>query len=213
MTQSLVEVIGVTRRFESRAETVTALDDVSFTISRGEIVGLVGPSGSGKSTMLHLLVGWDTPDVGSIRRSPELRTSWSSVSTIPQDLGLLPELTARENIALALRLGGGSGVSPSALLDELEMCDLGDRRPHELSLGEQQRVAVARAVVATPDLVVADEPTAHQDESRADAVLAVLVRVARNDGAVLVATHDERLLDRVDRVLQLVDGRLVPATT
>ena len=212
MTEPLIEVIGVTRRFESRAETVVALDDVSFSIASGESVGLVGPSGSGKSTLLHLLVGWDTPDVGSIRRRQGLTTNWSSVSTIPQDLGLLPELTARENVALALRLGGGTGQSPSAVLDELEMGDLGDRRPHELSLGEQQRVAVARAVVGTPDLVVADEPTAHQDEARADAVLSVLVRVARSGGGVLVATHDERLLDRVDRVLQLVDGRLAAAT-
>ena len=212
MTEQLIKVIGVTRRFESRAETVVALNDVSFGIASGESVGLVGPSGSGKSTLLHLLVGWDTPDLGRIRRRRGLTTNWSSVSTIPQDLGLLPELTARENVALALRLGGGTGHSPSAVLDELEMGDLGDRRPHELSLGEQQRVAVARAVVGTPDLVVADEPTAHQDEARADAVLSVLVRVARSGGAVLVATHDERLLDRVDRVLQLVDGRLAALT-
>lgn len=212
MTEPLIEVVGVTRRFESRAETVVALDDVSFGIARGERVGLVGPSGSGKSTLLHLLVGWDTPDTGSIHRRGGLTTNWSSVATIPQDLGLLPELTALENVSLALRLGGGTGASPQALLDELELGELGDRRPYELSLGEQQRVAVARAVVGAPDLVVADEPTAHQDEARADIVLSVLARVARDGGAVVVATHDERLLDQVDRVLQLVDGRLVAAS-
>ena len=209
--RTLLEAVHVTRRFETRAETVVALDDVSFAIQQGEIIGLSGPSGSGKSTLLHVLVGWDRPDTGEVRRSAALGTGWSSLATIPQNLGLLPELNARQNIALAQRLGGRHEIGVDALLAALEMGELADRLPHELSLGEQQRVAVARAVACKPDLVIADEPTAHQDERRADAVLGLLVDVARNGGAVIIATHDTRLLDRVDRVLELADGRLTAA--
>ena len=207
-TTPLIEVSRATRRFVTTAETVVALDDVSFSIGRGELVGLSGPSGSGKSTLVHLLLGWDRPDVGDIRRSDELGDGWGALATIPQDLGLLPELTARQNIALAQRIDGRHDVDIMGLLDELDMIELADRRPDELSLGEQQRVAVARALACSPDLVVADEPTAHQDERRADTVIQMLAHVATRGGAVIVATHDERLLDRVDRVLELFDGRL-----
>lgn len=207
-TPPLIEASHVSRRFTTIAETVVALDDVSFSVVRGEMVGIAGPSGSGKSTLLHLLVGWDRPDDGRILRSDELVGGWASLATIPQDLGLLRELSARQNIALAQRLGGHHGVEITQLLTALDMIELVDRRPDELSLGEQQRIAVARAIACAPDLVVADEPTAHQDERRADAVLDLLLGVASDGGAVIVATHDERLLDRVDRVLELADGRL-----
>lgn len=128
---------------------------------------------------------------------------------MPQELGLIPELTAVQNIRLAGRLSGGDSRSVEELFDLLDLVGLADRMPDELSVGEQQRVAVARAVLCMPRLLVADEPTAHQDERHADQVMAVLAQAASAGGAVLVATHDDRLLAGVDRVLQLLDGRLV----
>ncbi len=178
MTELLV-LDRVSRRFVTRSETVVAVDEVTLRVEPGEVVGLAGPSGSGKSTLLHLVLGWEEPDDGSVRRSTDVASlrGWSGVAAVPQELGLLGELTARA--------------------------------PDELSLGEQQRVAVARAIVAGPRLVVADEPTAHQDERNADLVMAALVGVVRGGGGVLVATHDERVLGSVDRVVRLEDGRVV----
>lgn len=203
----LVRLDRVSRRFRTQAEVVVAVDDVSLWVRPGEIVALVGPSGSGKSTTLNLVLGWESPDAGTVERSIE-RTGWAGVAVVPQELGLLPELTARENVELPVRIIGGSHESADELLDALGLDGLAERFPSELSHGEQQRVAVARAMIARPELVVADEPTAHQDEARADAVMHQLVRVAAGGGGVLVATHDLRLLEGVDRVAYLLDGRI-----
>lgn len=214
-TTPSVELIDVTRRFVRRAETIVAVDAVSVSVGAGEVVGLAGPSGSGKTTLLNLVLGWERPDDGEVRLGDDVvaRRGWSGLGVVPQELGLLPELTAGQNISLPFRLAAGDGVDPAAsvadLADRLELSGLLDRLPTELSLGEQQRVAVARAVVAGPALLVADEPTAHQDERRADLVMDALLQVARAGGGVIVATHDGRLLDRVDRAIHLVDGRLV----
>jgi putative ABC transport system ATP-binding protein len=206
---SILQATGVTRRFRTRAETVTAVDNVSFGLDAGELVGLVGPSGSGKTTLLHLVMGWEHPDSGAIARRDDMPAGWAGLAVVPQELGLLPELTVRQNVELAGRLGGRSAEPVEGLLEELGLVGLAERLPTELSLGEQQRVAVARAAVCSPILLIADEPTAHQDELHADGVIAVLARVAGLGGTVLVATHDDRVLTGVDRVLRIVDGRLV----
>jgi putative ABC transport system ATP-binding protein len=206
----VLELVDVTRRFETRAETIVAVDSVSLTVEAGEVAGLAGPSGSGKSTLLHVVMGWERPDAGQVRRATTtMRAGWSNVAIVPQELGLLPELTARQNVELAGRIARSPMRDTSELLDALRLTDLADRLPEQLSMGEQQRVAVARAAVAAPALLVADEPTAHQDEAHADLVMALLDEVAAAGGAVLVATHDERLLDRVDRVIRMRDGRLL----
>lgn len=214
--EPVVELEHVTRRFVTRAETIVAVDDVSFGVAAGEVVGVVGPSGSGKSTLLHLVLGWERPDDGSIRldRDARQRHGWAGTASVPQELGLLPELTGGQNVRLALRLGGAAAHGPgraAAAIERLGLAALVDRLPAELSLGEQQRFAVARAVAADPRLLVADEPTSHQDEAHADRVMEELVAVAASGGAVIVATHDDRLLDRADRVLGLRDGRVVPS--
>ena len=178
-------------------------------VAAGEIVGLVGPSGSGKTTTLNLILGWERPTKGTVT-STLATAGWRSVAVIPQELGLLPELTAIENVVLPGRLNGGDVPRDvTAVLESLGLDSLADRYPAELSMGEQQRVAVARAVVMSPDLLVADEPTAHQDEQRADQVMEQLAAVASAGGAVIVATHDDRLLERVDRVVRMLDGRRV----
>jgi putative ABC transport system ATP-binding protein len=204
----LLEVREVTRHFRTRAETIMAVDAASLEVWSGEVVGLAGPSGSGKTTLLHLVMGWEDPDTGSVDLHPDLPAGWSGLAVVPQELGLLPELTARQNVELAGRLGGPLTRSASDLFDRLGLAQLADRLPSELSQGEQQRVAVARAVACGPGLLVADEPTAHQDELHADMVMAMLHQVADNGGSVIVATHDERLLDGVDRVLRILDGKL-----
>lgn len=206
---TVIRLTGVTRRFVMPGETVTALDDVSFEVNSGEIIGVVGPSGSGKSTLLNIVVGWDRADGGHVERTATPWTGWHELAVVPQDLGLLAELTTRQNVALADRLAAGTGHDIDGLCRSLGLDELTERLPGELSLGEQQRVAVARAVVASPALLVADEPTAHQDERNADRVMEALVEVVADSGAVIVATHDERLLEHVDRVVRLVDGRVL----
>jgi len=205
----VLTVCSASRWFEMPSARVTAVDDVSLQIDVGEIVGLAGPSGSGKTTLLNLVAGWETPDSGTVVRNTGQRRGWGSLAVVPQELGLIPELTAIQNIQLAGRLGGGDSRTVGDLFELLDLVGLADRMPDELSVGEQQRVAVARAVLCMPRLLVADEPTAHQDERHADQVMAVLADAAAAGGAVLVATHDDRLLAGVDRVLQLLDGRLV----
>ena len=203
---------SASRWFETPSARVTAVDDVSFEIGRGEIVGLAGPSGSGKTTLLNLVAGWELPDAGEVEYHAEPVRGWNSLAVVPQELGLLPELNAVQNVRLAGRLSAGTQRSVEELFELLDLVGLSHRMPDELSMGEQQRVAVARAVSCTPRLLVADEPTAHQDERHADQVMSLLAHVASEGGAVLVATHDDRLLASVDRVIHLLDGRLVTAS-
>ena len=205
---SLVRLSDVTRRFVTPAEVVTAVDAVTLTIGEGELVGLAGPSGSGKTTLLHLILGFDRPDAGSVVCDLGSEKGWAGIAFVPQELGLLPELTARENVELPARIGRRPGKDSGDIMSTLGLSALVDRSPMQLSLGEQQRVAVARAVMPGPSLLVADEPTAHQDEPNADRIMGLLTEVAAADGAVLVATHDDRVLARVDRVVRITDGRV-----
>lgn len=207
---AVVSLHSVSRRFGSGPTTVLAVDGASVSVATGELVGLAGPSGSGKTTLVNLVLGWERPDSGTIERAVDAGTGadWSRIAMVPQELGLVPELSVRENVALPARLGRLRSSDLDALLGSLALAELARRLPDELSMGERQRVAVARAVSCSPRLLVADEPTAHQDERRADLVMRVLRDVTEGGGAVLVATHDERLLDRVDRVLRMVDGRV-----
>lgn len=209
----VVALRSATRWFRASAGPVKAVDSVSLEIRAGEFVGLAGPSGSGKTTLLNLVVGWERPDGGVIERGVDVAGGWRSVAVVPQELGLITELSAVQNVELAARLGGRSTWSVEELFVALDLVGLADRLPDELSVGEQQRTAVARSVICGPRFVVADEPTAHQDERHADQVMDVLAATTAHGAAVLVATHDDRLLARVDRVLHLLDGRLTPDRT
>lgn len=202
----VVRLDRVTRRFESRAETITAVRDVTLTLHAGELVALAGPSGSGKTTAMNLLLGWEEPDDGRVERNFDLGAGWAAQAVVPQDLGLLDELTVHENVSIASRLAGTASRPVDELLAAVDLEHLAARRPGELSMGEKQRCAVARAAVCSPILLAADEPTAHQDERHGDLVMALLARLAGGGSAVLVVTHDVRLLTAVDRVVDLVDG-------
>lgn len=205
---AVVSLSGVRRRFRLRAETITAVDDVSLELESGSIVGLMGPSGSGKTTLINLIVGFDHPDAGTVALPATDRDDWNRIAIIPQDLGLIDDLDLIENVELPARLGNRQPMPTEDVLVALSLAGLERRTPGEMSLGERQRVAVARALVASPALLVADEPTSHQDEANAGRVVDLLVEAARRGSAVLVTTHDRRTLARFDRVLEMRDGRV-----
>ncbi|KOV88362.1 ABC transporter ATP-binding protein [Nocardia sp. NRRL S-836] len=178
---------------------------VDLAVSPGEFVTLSGPSGSGKTALLAILCGFDVPDAGSVRPGP---VAWSACAVLPQSLGLATELTLEENVALPLRLRGLPTDPVAGVLAELGIADLGSRYPAQVSFGQQQRAALARAVVARPSALLADEPTAHLDAVSADAAIALLRGVADDGAAVLVATHHDAVHAAADRVLELADGRI-----
>lgn len=227
----VVRCSAVTRRYTRGSEswfsrnrdhpTVIALDDVSVSISAGEFVGIAGPSGSGKSTLLHLLAGLDTPSSGSVHLAGTATASLSerkrarlrleNVGIVFQHFHLLPSLSARGNVALPLiEQGVGKRTRRKRATNLLQRVGLGDRvghKPGELSGGEQQRVAIARALVTNPELLIADEPTGELDTATGDRILDVLSTTAE-DRAVVVASHDEDVLEQTDRVIRLRDGKL-----
>jgi putative ABC transport system ATP-binding protein len=205
------------KTFVRGTEPVHALDGVDLTVAGGELVALVGPSGSGKSTLLALLCGWETADSGSLDYAgaladrPPSTLGWPELALVPQALGLVPDLSLADNVLLPARLRGGPAAGrerAGELLDRFGLAHLAARYPHQASLGEQQRVAVARALLLRPAVLLADEPTAHQDRGHADTLLDALAEQARAGSAVLIATHDEIAWSRADRVLSMRDGRL-----
>lgn len=201
------------KSYQRGSEAVTALADVTFTLTPGQLVALVGPSGSGKTTLLNVLAGWEQPDRGRVvwpgRPGSPSQHDWSQIGFVPQRLGLLEELTVGENITLPLVLGSTSRPSsPDALVAALGLDGLMDRFPDEVSLGEQQRAAIARALVLTPPLVVLDEPTGHQDEHAAKLVLDALRQACDQGSTCLTATHATEIVDVAHRVLYISDGRL-----
>lgn len=197
----MISAVGVYRSFGD----VEVLRGVDLTVTAGEFVTLSGPSGSGKTALLSLLCGFDFPDRGSVSPGP---ASWSACAVLPQSLGLASELTLAENVALPLRLQGLDTAPVAAVLAELGIAELGDRYPGQVSFGQQQRAALARAVVARPSALLADEPTAHLDAVSADAAIGLLRRVADEGAAVLIATHHDAVHAVADRVLELSDGRI-----
>ncbi len=220
MTDQLV-VDALRHTYGSGSTAVEVLRGVSFTIDRGEVVGLVGPSGSGKTTLLNCIAGLDSPTSGSVSvfgttvgaLDDEEAVSWrrSSVAIVFQAPGLLGHLSARENIDMTLRARGVGRADREARVLEtlrgLRLVEHSDHRPAELSGGQQQRVSLARAIAAQPDLMIADEPTGQLDSDTAVLALEYLRAVAaEHRTTVLIATHDPTVLDFVDRVVHLRAG-------
>lgn len=215
MSTPLIDASGLTKTYRRGAEDVRALASASIHVSAGELVTLIGPSGSGKTTLLSVLAGWEHPEGGDVSwlgaplPHPETLT-WHDVAVVPQTLGLLEELSIRENVELPLRLGGSTDgrVRAGELLESLGLAALADRLPDEVSLGEQQRSSVARALVLGPKLLIADEPTGHQDAGWTRGVLEVLRAYTSAGGACLVATHHRAFVRFADRVLAIADGQV-----
>ncbi len=200
-----IGVEGLTKRFQRGREVITAVDNATFVLPAGTLTALVGPSGSGKTTLLNLLVRGDEADAGCVLGVPE-RSDWTQLALVPQALGLLPELTVGENVGVPQRLGAQRCRPACDMMERLGVGDLVDRAPSQVSLGEQQRVAVARALVTSPAFLVADEPTSHQDDANAHRVISALVELAATGSCVLVATHDGRVLDVCGQLLRIRDG-------
>jgi putative ABC transport system ATP-binding protein len=213
----VLEGSGLSKTFRRGPEEVHALSGADLIVRAGEILALVGPSGSGKTTLLSVLAGWERPERGEIcwlgRPLPDPASlGWGEMAIVPQTLGMVEELSIRENVELPFRLGGHPASERSArvngLLDDLGLTGLASRLPGEVSLGEQQRGALARALVLGPRLLMADEPTGHQDVDWTRGVLRVLEAAASDGIACLIATHHRALVHYSDRVLRISDGRL-----
>jgi putative ABC transport system ATP-binding protein len=211
--QPIVEGAALTKSFRRDAETVHALRGVDLSVTPGEIVGISGASGSGKSTLLAVLCGWEQPDSGDLEHAGGEAVSlpWSELALVPQTLGLLEDLTVRENVLLPARLireVDTYAERGEELMARLRIDRLAERFPAQISQGEQQRTSIARALLLRPRLLLADEPTAHQDHGLADVVLDCLREHAEAGGACVLVSHHRHALDRADRVLTMTDGML-----
>jgi putative ABC transport system ATP-binding protein len=207
----VMEARAVTKSFAYGGGDVHAVSDVTLGLRRGELGVLLGRSGSGKSTLLTLLAGWQQPDAGEIVPSGPAAWTWSELGYLPQRFGLVPELTVRENVELPARLAGRreelSGRTDE-LLRDLGLDELAGRRPPETSIGQQQRTALARALVLRPTVLIADEPSSHQDAGWHDAVWALLARAANEGTACLAATHEPEAATYATSVWEIAEGVL-----
>ena len=212
----VLEASRLSKTFRRGPEIVHALRSVDLAIDRGEVVGLTGPSGSGKTTLLNVLCGWETRDEGEICFAGRAIDSpadlaWSDVGVVAQDLALIEELSVAENVSLPLRLSGGVPTADhvTVLLAGLGLDALAARLPEEASLGEQQRAAVARALVVRPAVLLADEPFGHQDEEWTKVVVQAIREAASEGTGCLIATHDPETWPLLDRIITLRDGAVV----
>lgn len=221
MTEPILSAAGIVRRYRG-AHGVTAVRGASIELRAKDFVALMGPSGSGKTTFLGVLSGLDRPDEGQVlwHGRPIEGLSYdeavalrrAGMGIVFQSFGLLPTLSAVENAELPLRVAGAdldeSRERAVAWLKRLGLADRLDNRTFELSAGQQQRVAVARALIAEPQMVLADEPIAEVDTENADLILDALWEVIRRGGAVLAATHNPEALRYANRVVLFRDGRI-----
>ena len=220
MVAVVVRASGLMKTFGSGRAAVRVLRGVDLEAAAGELLVVVGRSGSGKSTLLHLLGGLDRPDAGTVEvdgvrldhtgEAALARVRRLKVGFVFQAFHLLPELSGLENVLLPARLARDrrAALGAWALVEELGLAGVAERLPAALSGGEQQRLAIARALVNDPPLVLADEPTGNLDAESGAQVLELLARVARAGKAVVVVTHERSLVERADRVLRLEAGRV-----
>jgi putative ABC transport system ATP-binding protein len=214
---------NITRDFFTGGINVRALDDVNLSVQKGEFLAVIGRSGSGKTTLLNVIAGLDHPTTGKIMINDQDISNFSDhqmtqlrrhhIGFVFQSFGLLPLMSAAENIELALRIAGNNAKQRRERTRELlELVGLENRsqhRPYELSGGEQQRVAVARAIANNPPLIIADEPTGELDSNTGQQIFTLLRKVAESGVTVITATHDPFVIDHVDRVVEMNDGKLL----
>jgi putative ABC transport system ATP-binding protein len=218
---SLIELTDVRKTYRTGSLEVAALRGISMTIDEGEYVAVMGPSGSGKSTLMHIIGCLDVPSDGSYRLAGEDVSAMPEseladvrnrrVGFVFQQFNLLASMTALRNVELPLtyRRSVGKAERRELAIEALERVGLGDRighRPGELSGGEQQRVAVARALVTGPDVLLADEPTGNLDSASTAAILSLLDELHDSDRTIVVITHETDVARRSERTVRLLDG-------
>lgn len=229
--QNLIEAQNLTKSFDTDAGELQVLRGINLSIGEGEMVGIVGASGVGKSTLLHILGALDRPTAGSVfyskmdifslDRNSLAAFRNRAIGFVFQFHHLLPEFSAIENVMMPGLIGIGSGQGGRAssqreikgraerLLDEIGLSERKRHRPGELSGGEQQRVAVARALILEPKVVLADEPTGNLDTSTGEEIFSIFIDLNQKKGITFViVTHNEFLSSRCHRVLKMVDGKL-----
>jgi lipoprotein-releasing system ATP-binding protein len=220
---ALVLIEGLTKSFQHMGRTLDVLRGIDLNVYAGQILAIVGPSGAGKSTLLHCMGTLDLPSSGRIRLGTEELTTMSNsrlAAVRNRDIGfvfqfhhLLPEFTALENVMIPGLIQGRPRREmekrATALLEEVELGHRGTHRPGELSGGEQQRVAVARALALDPKLVLADEPTGNLDTATSDAIHDLFFQINREHGTtIIVVTHNPTFAERMPRVVRMRDGRV-----
>ena len=224
MITDILEIKGLTKTYRSGGAELTVLQAINFTVRAGEAVAVVGPSGSGKSTLLGLVAGLDQPtsgsvavegrDLSSLNESALASFRGRRMGFLFQHYRLLPALTAEENVRTPLELAGisGAGVRARECLDLVGLTGRGHHLPAQLSGGEQQRVGLARALVAQPALLFADEPTGNLDSATGTVIADLIFKSVREQGVTcLYVTHDRALAERADRIIELKDGRMIGA--
>ncbi|GAA1505301.1 putative ABC transport system ATP-binding protein [Agromyces terreus] len=221
----IARVTTLAKRYGSGSGAVSALEDVSIGLRRGEFTAIMGPSGSGKSTLMHIMAGLDSPSSGRVWLGDTEITDLGDreltllrrrrIGFVFQSFNLVPTLDVRANVMLPFDLDGRRPTAQERawideLLDTLGLTARVTHRPHELSGGQQQRVAIARALATRPDLVFADEPTGNLDSRTGREVLALLASAAAKYGqSIVMVTHDPIAASHADRVVFLADGRIV----
>ena len=218
----IIKLDSVNKSYSVAATDVIVLQDLNLSVQAKERVSIIGPSGSGKTTLLLILTGLESATDGRVEIAGKPLHDMSAddradlrrehIGIVFQSFHLIPSLTARENVALPLEIAGlaDSRARAMAMLDRVGLAERQDHYPAQLSGGEQQRVAMARALIHEPELIVADEPTGNLDDKTGELIMQLLFDLNRDSGTtLLLVTHDNELAARCDRTLKLHDGRLI----
>jgi putative ABC transport system ATP-binding protein len=222
-SELIVEATDLARTYASGETQVAALDGLSLQVKRGEFVALMGPSGSGKSTLLNILAGLERPtggriavdgvDLGALDEKGLARYRRGTVGIVFQAFNLLPRYRVLENVAFPLLFAGVPESErlrrAKAILERLGMSARAHHRPNQLSGGEMQRTAIARALVTEPSLLLADEPTGNLDTANGEALLAILAELHAKGQTIVLVTHEDSVAGRAERVVRMRDGKVV----
>ena len=223
MNKEIIKLSNISKKFVGGSKNITVLKNVNLKINRGELVSLTGPSGSGKSTLLHIIALLDQPTSGEVffKKKSFSRSSDSEkdlvrrkgISIIYQQNNLLSDFTALENVTIPLVNNGyqwnDATKKATKILSLVKLSKRLNHFPSELSGGEQQRVAVARALITEPDLILADEPTGSLDRKTANEIFSLFSKLKSKNRAILYATHNRELSNRADYKLNILDGNIV----
>ena len=223
MSKEILKLLKINKKYSNANNTISVLKNINLQIKSGEIVSLTGPSGSGKSTLLHIIALLDTPSSGEVyfnnknfsksKDSEKDKVRKSEISMIYQHNNLLTDFTAIENVAIPLVVNGlkwnKSLKKANKMLSLVKLSKRLHHFPKDLSGGEQQRVAVARALITEPKLILADEPTGSLDMNTANDIFSLFTKIRSKNRAILYATHNRELSNRADYKLNILDGNIV----